>query len=225
MGGFGKRGLSELAFALDVEQQFSPRLFNRMAAITTAENEPKTENQPKKLPELPEVIIPFAPKNIGSTVTSQPTFYWYMSAWAGELEFTLNEVGATTPLIELVLNPPSNRKYKAGLHQIPLKDYNVHLKENRDYEWFLTIVIDPEQRSSDLMASGIICYQPKEQPVQEDQGSNKVCTDKKIFWYDAIEEIGVQLENAPENKKLRQALANLFEQEKMHEEADYLYYH
>jgi len=111
-------------------------------------------------------------------------------------------------VLELVLNPAPNQIYETGLYRLQLADYAVHLKENQKYEWFVTVVRDPDQRSSDFMASGLIRYQPKTAITLGNQGDNKTYTHKNLFWYNAVAEIGWQLEKNPSNQQHRQAFSN-----------------
>jgi hypothetical protein len=220
MGGHPMRGDFNIprgfALELDANQLFSARFLNRIATLTTPEEQLQAQR------ESPAVLATLAPDEAGLTMTSQPTLYWYMSKWNGELQFTLNQVGEALPVLELVLNPAPNHIYETGLYRLRLEDYNIHLKANQNYEWFVTVVRDPDQRSSDFMASGLIRYQSKTPTGQKPQ---KTYTNKNLFWYDAVTEICGQLEKNPSSQEQRQALAQLLEQEKMPKLAYYFYYY
>jgi hypothetical protein len=147
--------------------------------------------------------------------------------WDGNIEFTLNEVGAIEPILELNIGLPINRDvHKAGMHHLRLADYDIHLKPAQEYEWFVAIVPDPEQRSGDLLASGTIRYVEPTAKLTRRLSQTppeqwyKVYADEGI-WYEAIVNLCEQIEKQPKNKELLMVRANLSRQVAMPKVAHY----
>ncbi|EDN66004.1 protein containing DUF928 [Beggiatoa sp. PS] len=177
---------------------------------------------------LPQLIAPLAPQHTGFTVTSQPTLYWYMDApWDANMEFSINEVRAIEPSLELVLGlPPTSDVHKAGMHHLRLADFDFHLKKDQEYEWFVFITPDPEQRSADLMASGTIRYmEPSPQLTQRLNQTPKEqwyqTYAEQGIWYDAIDQLCQQIDQNPGNQDLRRIRAVLNKEVAMPKVADY----
>jgi hypothetical protein len=180
---------------------------------------------------LPLLIAPLASESgLGLSMTEQPNLYWYMSYWwAGELGFTLNQFGTGELIIEDSIRESDCKKHPVEddlICHIRLADYGVSLEPNKDYEWFVFIVMDPEQRTSDWLSSAFVRYQPSGQltqrlnstPLEQHFSVYK----ENNFWYDAINNVAVQIEQQPKNEALRKKLAGLIEQEKMLNVAEFL---
>jgi hypothetical protein len=171
---------------------------------------------------LPEIIAPLAPLPTGLTVNAQPILYWYLSSpWDGEVEFTLNEVGVVEPILELFIGPPPNGdRREAGVHSIKLADYQLTLDKNKEYEWFVVIVPDPEQRSGDLLSSATI---KRVDPSPElTERLNHTPKDQWRFvyaqagiWYEMMDALCQAIEAHPNDKKLREERINLMNEVKM----------
>jgi hypothetical protein len=211
----------------------------------------KTSTTPTTI-KLPLVIAPLTPqRGPGLSMTDQPNLYWYMSYWwKDNLGFTLNEFGTGKLIIEDSIRPSDCQKYpdvakdeaKSDegkdeakskddlICHLRLADYGVRLKPNKDYEWFVFIVMDPEQRTSDWLSSAFVRYtQPSGQltrrlnstPLEQRFSIYK----KNDFWYDAIDNLAAQIRQQPglpENDPLRKKLKSWIEQEKMLNVAEFL---
>jgi hypothetical protein len=159
-------------------------------------------------------LLVLAPDHVGLTIQQQPSLYWFLSApteWP--LEFTLIEAKAVNPLIERRLDPPK----KPGIQRIRLADYALNLQDNVLYQWFITLIPDPERRSKDILSGGFI---QKTQPT----GDLREALDKKDktkevhtyaeagFWYDAFMTVCHLIESSPGDARLQEMRASLLEQ-------------
>ena len=169
-----------------------------------------------------------APQDIGFTVSQQPTLYWYLSSdWDWQMEFTLNEIGKREPVAALTLGIPINKTvHSAGINHLNLADFDISLQSNREYEWFITIVPDIEQRSGDLLASGTIKYMDASPILIKQLNQTPKELHYKIYaeagiWYDAIDHLCQQIELHPHNKELRKIRASLSKQVAMPKVAHY----
>ena len=151
--------------------------------------------------------------------------YWYLSSpWPNYIEFTLNETGKIDPVLELEIWPAEGEDiHQAGMHNVNLADYDITLEADKEYEWFVVIVLDPEQRSGDLLSSGIIklTTPPETLPNNLSDEQAYVAYAEHGLWYDAIHDLSTQILNNPDNKTLRLHRADLSEQAKMQKVADY----
>ena len=196
---------------------------------------PETENitvskrKTEKI-KLPAIIAPLAPQSTtGLTVTAQPTLYWYMSSeWQYEMGFTLNEFGASEPLLERNIQQETQcQPHLQGdfICHLNLADYNVQLQPNREYEWFIFIVFDVEQRTSDWLASAAIRYELPSKPLSLEQTSalsRYRGYQSTGFWYDDLAQLMTPIQNQPPNATFLTAADHLLEQEQMSIVAEYL---
>jgi|GEM_PF-994266 len=219
-----KRGKSGFA-------AFSQSRGSEQTLKKTVQNADKTEALPTKI-RLPLIIAPLTPqRSLGLTMTDQPTLYWYMSYWwEGDLEFSLNEFGASEPIIEYTVQRNDCNKHPIQddlICQLRLADSDVRLKPNKDYEWFVFIVMDPEQRTSDWLASAFLHYTKPSTRLTSRLEQTPLSQRYQVykengFWYDALDNLGVQIEKQPNNNALRKKLKVLIEQEKMLNVAEFL---
>jgi hypothetical protein len=207
---------------------------SRGANQTFQDSADQTEASIETLKEvkLPIVIAPLTPQSgLGLSMTDQPNLYWYMSYWwEGNLAFILNEFGTGEPVIEDTIRSRNCKKHPTKddfICHLRLADYGVSLDPNKDYEWFVFIVMDPEQRTSDWLSSAFVRYTPPSAQLTRRLNSTPLeqrwsVYKENDFWYDAIDNLAVQIEQRPKSEPLRKKLAGLIEQEKMLNVAEFL---
>ncbi len=181
-----------------------PRGVSRGAKDSTSQDKAAHGHQAGNIP-IPSFMTPLAPEQTGLTLQSQPTLYFYISgAWPGKIEFTLNEPKAVEPVLTININGPD----KEGIVMIDLADYDISLKNNVEYEWFIAIVPDPEERSGDFLGSATIKYVKPSQEItkrMQSKHSNRPYHNYAAegYWYDAIASLSEMIEAAPNNTVLR----------------------
>lgn len=154
------------------------------------------------------------PDHAALTISDQPRLYWFISkAIAYPLELTIIEKKAIKPLIEKKLHFSG----KPGIQSIHLADYNIRLKKNVQYKWFVTLMTDAEQRSRDILAGGIITCVEAPQALQEKLAAAGQTHAPSVyaeegFWYDALGAISAMIDASPGNPELRKRRASLLEQ-------------
>jgi predicted secreted protein len=155
-----------------------------------------------------------APDHTGLTSVAQPTLYWYASdAAATPLEFTLLPADAEKPLVERRL-PAVTRP---GIQAVALASLGVTLKPGTEYEWFVSAVSDPQQRSRDVTAGGSIRRAGADaalvaQLAQADARSVPVLYAQAGYFYDAVESLSRLIDRNPGDAALRGQRAALLEQ-------------
>jgi hypothetical protein len=164
-----------------------------------------------------------APDHVGLTVKEQPHIYWFVSKLTiYPIEFTIIENQAVKPLLEKRIGSPE----KPGVQHIRLSDHGVHLQQNVQYKWFLALVHDPDRRSKDILAGGVIkrVEFPETLRVKLDQAgkarAHYVYAEAGI-WYDALAAVSDLIDASPNDTVLRKQHASLLKQVGLPEIAQY----
>ena len=161
-------------------------------------------------------ILALVPEHVAQTAATQPSLFWYIDGMPQEdqrLVFTLTDSQSVEPIRESDLGAPA----AAGVQRIRLSEHDVELEPGVDYEWSVAIVVDPDQRSRDTIASGWIdrvaeSEAPRLDP-QEGNGLERVNTYAAAgLWYDAMSSICDLIEENPDDATLLSVRASLLDQ-------------
>ncbi|KPA18411.1 membrane or secreted protein containing DUF928 [Candidatus Magnetomorum sp. HK-1] len=201
---------------------FSSGLTDDLSDMLDIEPQKKETNETNEFP-FPTRLAPIASEQTGYTSKKQPNLYWYISApFHGPMEFKLNEPLISKPILSVKLTGfPSE-----GIYEIKLSDYNIELKSNVEYEWFITIITDAEERSGDIYASATIKY------VEPSSSLNTALSHaskdyyysvyaKNGYWYDAISSLSKLIKGSETIKKYRLHRAALLKQVNLPKAAKY----
>jgi len=163
--------------------------------------------------DAPHVSV-LAPDHTGLTTREQPALYWFVSKpAAAKLEVTVINEQAVKPALEQELPAPA----APGIQRLRLADFNVKLQPGIEYRWHVSLVIDPKQRSNDIIASGTIQrVAPSPELQARMQGldrreSARVYAEEGI-WYDAIDAISEAIDADPNDRAARRERALLLQQ-------------
>ena len=161
-----------------------------------------------------------APERVGLTTKEQPTLYWFQSKpISSRFELTIVQGNATKPVLDAKFEATA-----AGIQRVRLADYNISLAEGVEYRWSVAIVIDPENRSSDIVASGVIKrVKPTEDLLKRLHGAPSselpyIYADEGV-WYDSLEALSQLVDAKPKDAKLREIRAVYFMQVGLHDAA------
>ena len=162
-------------------------------------------------------VVPISvlvPDHVALTTQAQPSLYWYQGAETKHYcEITLSEPKHPKPLLEL----KTSESTPAGIHAIRLSKFKVELKPGVVYQWSVAVVVDPENRSQDTIARGVI----KRVDPSPDLAAKLAAasdTDKAAIyaensiWYDALQSISDQIAQNPKDQGLRDERADLLTQ-------------
>ncbi|HEX5218354.1 MAG TPA: DUF928 domain-containing protein [Verrucomicrobiae bacterium] len=155
-----------------------------------------------------------APDEIGETTMEQPSLFWFQSKPANaRFELTLLQENKAKPIVQVSVD----RSSKAGIQRLKLSDHGAKLTPGVEYQWVVALVTDPDNRSKDLVASGVIKrIDPpadlKEKISKATPGSLAAIYADAGIWYDALSVLSDQIEAHPEDKALRQTRADLLQQ-------------
>jgi hypothetical protein len=157
------------------------------------------------------------PEQTGHTSEASPTLYWYVSEpFGGPVKATLMNEEQADPVLELQLDGG----VEAGFHALPLGERDVALRTGVEYEWSVALVVDPDQPSGDIFASGTIRRTPPAKlPAGGDDVDRLVALAGQGLWYDAIDLAGQHLAARPQDATWRGMRAALLEQQGLAEPA------
>jgi Domain of Unknown Function (DUF928) len=99
------------------------------------------------------VLTAIVPHHVGWTVQKSPVLYFFISqATSLPIRFSLLDKRRIAPVADVPLSSPTG----PGLVAIRLKDYNIVLEEDVQYRWYVSVVQNPDSRSKDIVAGGMI---------------------------------------------------------------------
>jgi hypothetical protein len=139
------------------------------------------------------------------TLAAQPKLYWHLSAETSHpVNFTLIDANATDPIVDEMITGP----FAAGIQVLSLADYEAQLEPGRNYEWFVAVVHDPENRSADAVARGAIARVADPGLVSQVASSEPDAAAGLLaqsgIWYEALDVVSRRMQEMPEDPRLRQ---------------------
>jgi len=156
-----------------------------------------TRGTDKKVP----LMFALTPDHVGQTVSAQPSLFWYIERTPDasmRLEFTLFDQAQDEPEVETTLPTPDH----AGIQRIRLADYGVELKPGAEYEWSVTLVVDPEKRSKDVVVTGWIDRVEHSGRLtarleNESSAQSAAIYAQEGLWYDSFAALSDQIDSHP----------------------------
>jgi len=105
----------------------------------------------------------------------------------------------------------------AGIQRLRLSDHGVKLSPGVEYQWVVALITDPDNRSSDLVASGMI---KRIEPSDDLKKRATAATPDSLagvyaeagVWYDALSALTDRIDADPGNKALQEARTDLLRQ-------------
>ena len=163
---------------------------------------------------LPSVML-LVPDHVGLTVSEQPALYWYLSKPTSvRVEVTLIDDKGEQPLIEYAVTNAAG----PAVHRIDLAAHKIALKPGIEYQWSISVVPNPNERSNDVMAGGVVKRVDMPGKVSSARASGASKEDlartyaAEGIWYDAIALYSELIEQRPQDRALRESRAALLEQ-------------
>ncbi len=152
------------------------------------------------------------PENAGHTLKTQPVLYWYLPVKTDyRIDFKLIGVDPINPIMHTTLENVD----EAGVQQIRLADLGAKLEHGVSYQWFVMVVVDPDDRMSDRMVGGgieLVKASPELQAKLDANPADTFALAQAGIWYDALDAISQQIAAAPGDSALRAQRAALFDQ-------------
>ena len=163
------------------------------------------------------VLHVLAPLQTGQTTMEQPVLYWHLDKpTKHEIEITVMAMGGVSPLIREVLAGP----VAAGLHAFRLASQDQRLALGKEYEWFVAVILDPSQRSKDIIASGGLSLVAVPPGLQAQLSTARSVEHGLLYagaglWYDAINALVEGMDKAPDKTVLSGQFAAILKQEEI----------
>ena len=172
---------------------------------------------------LPRVML-LAPDHVGFTVSETPSLYWYLSKpTTVRVEVTLIDDKGEMPLVEYAVANANG----PAVHRIDLAARGIKLRPDVEYQWSVSIVPDPKERSNDVMAGGVLkrVAMPPSVAARRNAGAAREelagLYAGEGIWYDAIGLYSELIDERPGDKTLRGARAALLDQVGLREIAEF----
>jgi len=206
----------EVAFAADAPQTgtASPSSGVRFRPATTGAPSVRVTGGSRGTGDAAITLDVLAPDEIGVTTQEQPSLFWFQSKPAdAKFELTLLQDNKIKPILQVLVE----RSTKAGIQRLKLSEHGAKLTPGVEYQWVVALVTDANNRSSDLVASGVI---KRVEPGADLKGKIAKATPASLagvyadagIWYDALAVLSDQIEAQPENKSLRETRSDLLRQ-------------
>jgi hypothetical protein len=162
---------------------------------------------------LPQVYA-LVPDHVGYSASPQPVLYWYLSEPAqGDVRFELTVIdeNSIAPLVDSRFAAPP----EPGVQRVELSKLGVALKPGEEYQWSVSLVPDPKDRSKDIVASGWIEVVARPQGMDDrlakagPSGAAAVYGEAGL-WYDTLDATLAQADRG--DTQAQGQLASLLEQ-------------
>ncbi len=146
------------------------------------------------------------PDHVGRSGVSQPTLLWWVASAppaGATVEFTLLDEDGIDPMVSAVLPTPSGPEQ---LNRIALAEHGVELVPGGEYEWSIALVVDAEERSKDIVATGWIAAVERSPELEAQLGAEGADPVRLLasegLWYDALTELDALLARSPGDGEL-----------------------
>lgn len=154
----------------------------------------------------------FAPPTLSKTLSTTPSFYWYVDQAVDKPRFTLTKETAVEPLLEVTLEPVG----QAGVYSLALSAHDVVLENPGLYRWSVSADGNDDAPAAEIVAQTMFLF-------EEDQGSPSTKTSAAEesaryfadngYWYDLMDLVSRQANSANAGSGAWEALrADLLEQ-------------
>ena len=165
-------------------------------------------------------VIALVPDHVGLTLKSDPSLCWFLSQPTTQpLTLTILDSRAVKPILEATLPSPA----RPGLQCVHLGDHGIMLKEQEQYRWFVTLVLDPDKPSRDVVSGGMIERIPFSEGCALGLPCSWACELDAVYqyaenglWYDAIACLHELITAAPDDPSLPRVLDHLLKQSDIH---------
>lgn len=162
-------------------------------------------------------LIALVPDHVAYTVKNDPALCWYLSTRSSRpITVTVVDARGLRPILEQSIPAPVG----PGIHCTRPRDYGVEFKEQEAYRWFVTLVVDPDRPSRDVVAGGVIERLSFDEACTLDMPCTwTACNRESIFrysdsglWYDAVSCLLELIEQGDDQQTLRRMLDHLLNQ-------------
>jgi len=168
------------------------------------------------------MLFALVPDHLGLTIKEQPSLYWYLSKNEPyKLVLTLNHQDLVSPVLELTLG----KNGMSGIHSVSLAEHRIKLELDKEYQWFVELVVDHEYPARNVVAGGRIKrISPPEALLvklrEADPNEVTAVYSEAGLWYDAFDSISDLIVKKPENPEFSKGRDYLLKQVDLMEVAE-----
>jgi hypothetical protein len=134
--------------------------------------------------QLPTIELLAPDGHTGLTTSPTPILYYFVSqpiSWP--IQFTISAPAQPNPLVEV--NIPAPRQ--AGVFALRTADYHVRLELGVLYTWSVSVILNPQARSRDIVASASLLRVAPDPAIEGASASRRaVLLAQAGLWYDAV---------------------------------------
>ncbi len=161
--------------------------------------------------------------NNGLTMTTHPTFYWFMPQNTYEAaQFRLIRVDEAVKTQETIYSTVIDNTKPNQIQSVTLPTASdvMPLEAGKDYRWDITLICDPDEPSGNLLAQGWIRY---EAPNVDLSQQLKAATPEQSYdlfasngyWYESVQYLQHRLQENPDDFQMKQKWQSLLTQEEV----------
>jgi hypothetical protein len=166
-------------------------------------------------------VIPLVPDHVGLTTNRQPVLYWYLSKpTTSPIIFVLIDTRSIEVIHDVTITPQP----QPGVQRVQLKDFGISLEPNVPYRWYITVVLDADFPSRDIVSGGMVQRVNPEDlsylPVTGNMAAVQFYAEAGL-WYDAFASVSELIAAAPTNRVFRKQRASLLQQVGLQEVAEW----
>ncbi|MBF0564116.1 MAG: DUF928 domain-containing protein [Nitrospirae bacterium] len=160
------------------------------------------------------LLVALVPDHVGLSTNAQPSLCWFIGkATDMRVQLTLNSPESDKPILE----KPMDVSEGGGVRCENLTADGITLEPDTEYQWYVSIVQDPQNRSKDITCSGHVKYAEPSKGVAYKlsfmKGAEAVAAYAgEGYWYDAIGLVSQLIEKAPADRTLHEIRAQLLDQ-------------
>ena len=160
------------------------------------------------------LLAAIVPDHAGMTAKPQPTLCWFLSRPTNtRIEITVDDGTSVKPVLEQKIESPAGD----AVNCLNLSRFGISLRPGTEYQWFVSIVPDAEQRSKDIVSGGGIIFAEPGKPLADKLSAAKGVDIPRVyaeggFWYDAFASLSELIRSNPENKEYQALRLDLLEQ-------------
>jgi hypothetical protein len=153
--------------------------------------------------------LALAPDHVALTAKQAPSLFWHIDGEppaSARVFFSISGPMEPKPLAEAELPRPE----KAGIQRLRLEPLGIELEPDVEYEWFISLVPDVEQREEDITSGGVI-RRVRDTGI-ESRNPSAILYAAHGFWYDALESVSDAIAASPQDASLRAQRNSLLKQ-------------
>ena len=154
------------------------------------------------------------PRQIAVTTLNQPSLFWYLSQPTDHpVRISVNTANRVEPVLAFDLDASRIE----GIQRVDLSKWSVNLQAGVEYEWVVTILINPDSPSKNIFAKSLLQRLENQSDLEQryaagDRRQKAAIAAEEGVWIDALAYISDLIDHRPDDPTLRRERADLLRQ-------------